>query len=447
MKSMVLALLEIKTKHAAQAISYMVSNALSRLLRRDTLRNSSHKITAISDGAANMLKACVELKLANVIQDSHRCIAHQLHVAISKSLPLDLLSRIRAAFGSIRKKQSLLRTFANVQKLNEDTAAVLSAAIDRIRVEERNRRDIDGDEEDSDSADDDEEEVDEQKRGRFKAPVRDVPTRWTSSHLLLQCFYDCRQALVLEGFSFDVEDFDGVSELLPLLQHCVSVLTSLEGQNSPTFSRIYPYVYGLERNLRTLEPKHAIALAFRNKMMAHLEEGFQAIHNPGVVHVAAVLHPGFKAIYKNLQPNLKQYVESYIQERIESVPNCEPEKKARYSTAFADLLPVEGSESVETDEWQRYVSALSLPAEVEVDPLKWWATHHASYPKLAKLARQLLAVPASSAACERIFSVANSFCNKSRSNLRAETVEALILLRHNWELVERKPDYYANAVQ
>lgn len=53
----------------------------------------------------------------------------------------------------------------------------------------------------------------------------------------------------------------------------------------------------------------------------------------------------------------------------------------------------------------------------ELDPLKFWHEHGNKLPNLAKLARAILACPASSAACERVFSAAGRLLDTDRNQL------------------------------
>ena len=56
----------------------------------------------------------------------------------------------------------------------------------------------------------------------------------------------------------------------------------------------------------------------------------------------------------------------------------------------------------------------------EKDPLVWWKTHQTQLPILAKQARNLLAIPASSSASERVFSITKRIiqgrCKMSKDN-------------------------------
>ena len=54
--------------------------------------------------------------------------------------------------------------------------------------------------------------------------------------------------------------------------------------------------------------------------------------------------------------------------------------------------------------------------------------HQFAYPTLARLARKYLAIPASSAASERVFLAAANVVTKKRNKLGDETVDALVFL-------------------
>ncbi|TWW53090.1 hypothetical protein D4764_0012630 [Takifugu flavidus] len=78
-------------------------------------------------------------------------------------------------------------------------------------------------------------------------------------------------------------------------------------------------------------------------------------------------------------------------------------------------------------EVQRYLSA--PPLERSQDPLVYWTTNKARYPNLYHLANQYLATPASSVACERVFSKAGEMVSKKRNRLKPSTVEKLLFFK------------------
>jgi len=63
-----------------------------------------------------------------------------------------------------------------------------------------------------------------------------------------------------------------------------------------------------------------------------------------------------------------------------------------------------GPGNADSDIHTEIQSYRASPASQDEDPLAWWRTHEILFPKLAKLAKKFLAIPASSAPSERAFS-------------------------------------------
>ena len=64
----------------------------------------------------------------------------------------------------------------------------------------------------------------------------------------------------------------------------------------------------------------------------------------------------------------------------------------------------------------------------EINPLEFWRENERRYPKLSKMARKYLAVPATSAPSERLFSRTGNIDNKLRCSLLPENVNKLSFL-------------------
>lgn len=67
------------------------------------------------------------------------------------------------------------------------------------------------------------------------------------------------------------------------------------------------------------------------------------------------------------------------------------------------------------------------------DLLLWWKTHEVSFPYLAKVARRILAIPATSASSERIFSEGKNVVTDIRNSLSEELVSDIIFLKNCYE--------------
>ena len=67
----------------------------------------------------------------------------------------------------------------------------------------------------------------------------------------------------------------------------------------------------------------------------------------------------------------------------------------------------------------------------KTDIVQFWLDNKSVLPKLYTVARQVLCVPASSAASERVFSTAGRFLEKRQTNLSPATVNSRLFLHSN----------------
>jgi hypothetical protein len=68
------------------------------------------------------------------------------------------------------------------------------------------------------------------------------------------------------------------------------------------------------------------------------------------------------------------------------------------------------------------------------NPLKWWAARTSQFPNLSRFARDLLTIPGSAVAVERIFSGGRDTISIRRSRLTADTIRILMLVKHHLRL-------------
>ena len=82
---------------------------------------------------------------------------------------------------------------------------------------------------------------------------------------------------------------------------------------------------------------------------------------------------------------------------------------------------------IEEVEWRRWFKENSVDCNTNI--LKYWQAKQYQYPVLSRIARDYLAIPASSAASERIFSVGGDIVTKKRNRLLPSTLQYLLCLR------------------
>ncbi|KAL5483980.1 hypothetical protein EMCRGX_G020403 [Ephydatia muelleri] len=83
------------------------------------------------------------------------------------------------------------------------------------------------------------------------------------------------------------------------------------------------------------------------------------------------------------------------------------------------------------EELKRYLAVPELDHLTGLDPLNWWSVNATNYPIISVLAKKYLAIPASSASFERVFSTAKNITDKKRWRLLPERLHKTIFLRHN----------------
>ena len=81
------------------------------------------------------------------------------------------------------------------------------------------------------------------------------------------------------------------------------------------------------------------------------------------------------------------------------------------------------------NETASYLSATC--ADMEDNPLDFWHKNGSQYPTLSKMDNKYLAVPASSAPVERLFSIAGKVFRPDRCSLNDDTFEKLMIIKCN----------------
>jgi hypothetical protein len=76
----------------------------------------------------------------------------------------------------------------------------------------------------------------------------------------------------------------------------------------------------------------------------------------------------------------------------------------------------------------RYLALVAISALA--DPLEWWAANEKLFPRLAKLAKKYLCVPATTVPSERAFSSASNVDTRHRHSMDPETLEKCVLIHH-----------------
>ena len=89
-----------------------------------------------------------------------------------------------------------------------------------------------------------------------------------------------------------------------------------------------------------------------------------------------------------------------------------------------------------TDEFKMYCNGserLRAAGSQNIDVLNWWKNKSKLYPNLSKMARDYLAIPATSTSSERLFSSGKHLISDTRNSLSSRTIQACQCLK-SWEI-------------
>ena len=85
-----------------------------------------------------------------------------------------------------------------------------------------------------------------------------------------------------------------------------------------------------------------------------------------------------------------------------------------------------GETSMSKSELEKYLHEENEVNRDSFDTLKWWKNNDARFPILARMARDVLAVPVSTVASESAFSTSGRILNEFRTSLTPFMVQALV---------------------
>jgi hypothetical protein len=81
-------------------------------------------------------------------------------------------------------------------------------------------------------------------------------------------------------------------------------------------------------------------------------------------------------------------------------------------------------------EGESYLSTPRIISADTFDVLQWWKENEGTYPRLAQVAKDILAVQIAQVGVERVFNVSKDVIGDQRHNLSAHTVREIMVLRH-----------------
>lgn len=287
--------------------------------------------------------------------------------------------------------------------------------------------------------------------------VQSVKTRWNSTFLMLKRLIEQREAVIgvlsdrtvttrnqAGQLMLSEDEWTLIENIANVLQPFELVTTLLSSDSQPTISIVMPILQSLVQNFlsKTNDEDTDDVTRMKNQLLQEMRSRFKDVLcsdysvtgslEISVLDISTFLDPRFKNTErflgsiiqaKRLINNLLQNEEDAVEEVI-----VNPAKKS----ALDILFPSDSVDSSNFNTVDSYYSESAIPKNM--CPLQWWKNNQQKYPKLSKLARRYLCIPATSTASERAFSKAGNIVTAKRSCLKPDNVKKICFLSSNSNL-------------
>jgi hypothetical protein len=290
-----------------------------------------------------------------------------------------------------------------------------------------------------------------------KKVTLDVATRWNSTHLMIKTALEYRKAfaaLKLQDPSYTCqptsEQWETAQSVCSLLEVFLDATMVVSGTLYPTahlyFHELWKIHLTLEREANNEEAAiRSMVQVMKTKFMKYWKLSYLSICLP------VILDPRYK--FKFLELCLKSGLETEATKYLTKVKKTFKDLFTEYSSHEDDstLKNDQGTSSVATidnpwEQWNKqvqeeqqnraklteltiYLKDAVHPQEEGFDILCWWSANAHKYPIISRIAKDVLAAPASTVASESAFSTGGRILSDYRSHMIGSTVEALICLQ------------------
>ena len=330
-----------------------------------------------------------------------------------------------------------IRCFAHVLNLGAQAAlSVIKVDLERLRIGIKKIRSS------------------PQSNAKFKTmsqsdltPILDVPTRWNSTADMLQralelkdgliayfCSYDSVQSSADERISLKPESWGDFERILMYLVPFKRYTELICGEKYSTLSLVVPLYNKLIDHLRLwMNSKTTPGERLHNSTVAALEKITRYYNVTSDCYtVCTVLDPRLGLKYYNLAQDRGNENTSVIFDAVNDVyQKCyapDPSAIAEPVVRIDEYDPFPAENIIE-DELKSFTQRTDRLKGENADILAWWKSQSETYPNLSKMARDYLAIPATSTSSERLFSSGKHLITDSRNSLCAETIQACQCLK------------------
>ena len=214
-------------------------------------------------------------------------------------------------------------------------------------------------------------------------------------------------------------------------------LTTLFCQDSCSGPMVRPSIRCWIKNKLQSDPGDCFII---KELKKYLSDGLEKSIFNEIEENARMVATFFDPRYKDLKyekPAVKEKIILHAKEMFNEIPctaideeSPPPQKRTKYIKMIQNIFSNnQPDENYKDKQWREYIQAPI--ASLEENSLDWWKIHEKRFPDIAKIAKYFLAIPASSASSERVFSTAGNIVTNKRTCLKPNHVNMLVFLSQN----------------
>ena len=239
--------------------------------------------------------------------------------------------------------------------------------------------------------------------------IQDVPTRWNSTHLMLERL--CEQRRVITDILLDDKftkkgdthlllkdhEWEVISDLVNVLKDFTKVTAYMSTETNVSCSQIYPIVCGLlNTSLRIENSDSQLVRKVKETIADELNRRYQPTSSEIFGSTAAfstILDPRYKRLpffNSEQRKTAKDALESRLDEiplklpsRNQSESDSAPSKRQRTESSLDFLMCYSPEKQEQDDELDRY-----LACKCDSKPLVWWKEHEKDFPRIALITKK-----------------------------------------------------------
>ncbi|POW00646.1 hypothetical protein PSTT_12993 [Puccinia striiformis] len=237
-----------------------------------------------------------------------------------------------------------------------------------------------------------------------------------------------------KGYEVSNKEWEDVNSLNKVLAEFLATTLRMEGDGTTSSMVLYEYfrlINFLETKKRS--PKCLVLVPMFDPMINIAKKYRNLALQCDATLLATVLHPAWRlSLIKDKFPEYSDVAEGLLDEAFKVKSEAHLKMNPTATTSQSNDVESEDDEfnyypektgpSHDADELRKYKEGAWLLSK-KSDPLLWCRAHTAEFPRLALVARDVLACAGSSASVERTFSAAADVCVPGRGSLAVATIE------------------------